>query len=391
MPTTITLNGLNVVALTLWHPWQGAWTAEVDFDLAAVPVVPSGPCTITIGTQVLVGTIDEDSTGKFGLKGQARVVGGGGGWQRPVRAQHFHNDAGLLSIAVLAATAAELGEVVLDATPTLLGVDYMRTAGPGSRVLAGRSWYVDAAGVTVVGSRVTLPDPRVEVMSWDPQERRAQLASDTLIMPGTVLVDERLGTATVRDVEQRWSSGSSSATAYCSDNAKSRIPAMLGAIAKEYTKAPGLRTHHYRVVLQGPDGRVTLQAVSPKAGIPDSVQIPVWYGVPGVEAEILPGCEVAVQFLDGDPSKPIVTSFDGSFLKLKLGGPVTTGVATQASQAALMLLVATLGTTLAAFANDAAVKAVAPLTWQALATAAAALAAGAALPANYSQTVEAGP
>ena len=65
--TTMLLNGLRAASVRLYMPWQGAWTADVDVDLSAVPVVPSGLVVLKIGDAVLSGAIDPDASGKFGV------------------------------------------------------------------------------------------------------------------------------------------------------------------------------------------------------------------------------------------------------------------------------------------------------------------------------------
>lgn len=312
---TILVNAFSAVSARLLTPWQGAWIADVDFDLAAVPVPPTGRVTLTVGTSgVLVGTIDDKASGRFGAKASARIVGGGNGWDKTVFPLHFHNDAGVLSTAVLSATAAQVGETVVDVMPERLDVDYVRFAGPASRVLGDRDWYVNAAGVTMVGPRVPVPaPPTVEIMTWEPATRRAELATDALVQPGMILVDTRFGTTTIRDVEQTFGADGSRATAWCSaatDTPGSRFGKALANLVKEAAGVALLKTYRYRVVLQAGDGRVTLQAVKRKAGVPDSVLIPIWYGVPGISALLVPGSEVMVQFLGGDPSKPVVVGFD---------------------------------------------------------------------------------
>lgn len=320
--TTILLNGLSAVAARLAIPGTGAWIADVDVDLALVPVVPSGRAVLVIGTETLLGTVDASGTGRMGEKARVQLVGGGGGWARNVPALHLHNDFGVTSTAVYSVTAASVGEVVLDTAPTVYGPDFVRSAGPASRVLAGVNWYVDATGITTVGPR--LPRPLglgVDILEWDPATKRAVLASDTIVWPGTLLVDERFGTATVRDVEQTFGPDGARVIAWCEtgsdaglESAGSRLARALGAVARESTGLPFLRRYKYRVVAQGVDGRLTLQAVAIGAGVPDLLQaIPIWPGVAGVEQKLVPGSIVLVAFVARDaplPPMPVVVGFD---------------------------------------------------------------------------------
>lgn len=333
--TTLLVNDLRAVSVRLFHPWEGAWTAEVDFDLSLVPTVPSGRVLLKINETILQGTIDPDASGRFGEKARARVIAGGGGWHKDVLPLQLHNDGGILSSAVIAVTAAEVGETAVVVVPARLGVDYMRTAGPASRVLAGLDWYVTLAGLTTVGPRAPLPmAPDVQILTWDPHENLAEIAYDGLITPGTVLVDPRFGTATVRDVEQTFGDGGARARAWCSpatETGSTKLITMLRSLTRESAGVANLKTYRYRVVSQTPPtpapltGRVTLQAIDPTIGAPHAIEVPIWYGVPGIRATLTPGTECGVVFLDGDPAQPAVVCFkdDSGAVKLAIGTGVS--------------------------------------------------------------------
>jgi hypothetical protein len=109
----ILLNQLPAVLAIVSIPWSGAWRIDLDVDLDASGVLPSGPALVTIGTTTLTGTIDPRASGKYGTTAKVRVIGGGGGWDKDVPDRHFHNDAGLPSAQIIAATAAEVGEVAI--------------------------------------------------------------------------------------------------------------------------------------------------------------------------------------------------------------------------------------------------------------------------------------
>ncbi len=378
MTTTLSLGGLDAVSVRLFQPWQGSWTAEIDLDLEAIPVVPSGAVVLRIGTAVLLGTVDPTASGKFGEKAHVRVIGGGGGWHRTVGSRQFHNDAGVLSSAVISATAAELGEKAVDATPQRFGVDFERTAGPGRRVLDGRDWYVTLAGVTTVGPRAPAPmSPDVDVLAWDPHAARADFATDAIVMPGTILVDPRFGRLTVRDVEQTFTAQGARGSAWCGTAAAPRLAGMLASLVREAGQTATLKAYRYRVVSQGVDGRLTLQAVSSTAGAPDSIALPPWYGVPGLKSLVTPGTEAAIVFLDGDPAQPAVVSFHG-------GDELSSGVATSLSMAALMIQLEALCTALGAFAGFPALAALSGGTAAAVVTAAGLVATTAAAPTTFS-------
>lgn len=356
--TTLALNALRATTMRFLIPQSGPWIADVDFELPPVPVVPSGRCTLKVDLQVLIGTIDPSASGRHGELARARVIAGGGGWHKPVKPLPFHSDAGVLSTQVLAATAAEVGEVLVDASPTILGVDYLRSAGPASRVLAGLSWYVDFQGITLVAPRVPIPlSPLATVLSWNAKEQRAEIACDTLIVPGTTIVNPEIGAVTVRDVEQTFSSKGARATVWCasesvagaitggSSSPKSRLTALLGALAREATGATFLKEYPYRVVSTNPaDGRLTVQAKTRSLGVPDALLLTVMPGLPGTTVIPKPGSEVMVGFANGDPALPVVVAFDKSqaleitidTLSLKVGAGALNVIAAPVGPSALL-------------------------------------------------------
>lgn len=311
----ISVNGLPAISVRLLVPWQGAWLADVDFDLDITGVVPSGKVALVIGSNTLLGTIDPIASGRFASHVRARVVGGGNGWQQVVTPQHAHNDGGVVSTDPITATASLVGETVIVATPTTLGADFVRFGdGPAYQVLRGLDWYVDFNGITQVSTRISTPvtDSDVHILSFDGLYQTAQIATETLLQPGMMLSDSRFDSATIRQVEQTFDANGSRATAWLSksDSTVYSLGGALGQAARTAVGLPTLRAYRYRVVSQNPDGRLVLQAVSKSAGIPDQLPIKVWYGAPGVSGKPAPGTIVVLQFLEGDPGQPIVVAFD---------------------------------------------------------------------------------
>ncbi len=341
-----TLNGLRAVSVRVLVPYQGVWIADVDLDPDLVATAPtSGPAAIVIGVPpvaTLLGVIDPLFSGSFVAAAKVRVVGGFGGWSKSVPAQDFENPAGVLSPAVLVPTGAIVGEKVTILVPELLAAaSYSRSAGPARRVLEGRSWWVDpTTGVTFVGGPrpPAPPDLSLQVLDWDPDTKTAELACDTLILPGTPLVDTRIGESPVivRDVEQTFDTRGSRATAWCSTGAVSRLQVALKALIRELAKTAHLKCYRYRVVnpppgdtsnakwnLQAVDRDSTTGAASP---MPDLIPGTVWTGMSGVLAKVAPSLEVLVHFVDGDPGQPVVVGFSTLALPLELTVDATVAV-----------------------------------------------------------------
>lgn len=309
----ITIGTIQVSSARLVVPWVGAWICDLSFDLPDGSALPAGKVTITASDTTLVGTVDPRHSGKVGTKASVRVVAGAGAWDSLVPPKHWHNDAGVSSSIVLATTAGEVGETVADGSPSRLGVDFARTAGPASSIFGG-AWWVDFAGVTHTGNRPAIT-ASPDVLNWDPVTNTVELVSDAPLAPGFVVTDSRFGSLTVRDVEQEWSSSSGRVRAWCGDapSGGGKLAAALKSVARAGAKVDFLKSYRYRVVLQGIDGRLTLQAVSPtSAGIPDQIAISIWPGMTGLTAKVLPGTIAILQFLEGDPSRPVVTGFEES-------------------------------------------------------------------------------
>ncbi len=329
----IFLNGLRGVSARVMMAKTGAWFADVDIDLEIVPVMPTGRAVLAIGVNVLNGSIDERASGRFGTKAKVRVVGGLG-WSQIVPALHIHNDAGVFSTAAYLAIGSAVQETVVEiGAPKLLGTDYVFTRGPASAILDGVEWWVDILGITHVGPRIPLPaPPTADILTWDPTTKVAEVASDILLTPGMLLADPiRFGVATVDDVEHTFGEGSARAIAWCSTpsvadaaaallapppaSAGAKVVQALSDMARKSSGSSKLKRYPYRVVVQGPDGRLNLQSTSlPPSDAPPFLRlIDIWAGVPGVTVKLVPSSIVLVSFIDqGDPAKqqPIVVGFD---------------------------------------------------------------------------------
>lgn len=326
---TLAVNGQRATKLRVLTPWSGVWEVEAELPVDPGGVTPTGSAVATVETSSLVGTIDGDRSGVFAAKGRLRIVGGGGGWEQVVPPKGYRNDGGLLSTAVLATTAAEVGERLVELLPFMMEKSYARAAGPASRVLAGLSWHVDHAGITRVGERIPTPaPPDVTLLDYDAHEGVADLATTTtLVTPGMIVTDPRVGTLKIRDVEQTFGDGGARAKAWCLPVTAvpapdglpgGRLIATMSAIAREAVGAVYLQDHRYRVVAQGPDGRVTLQAVERGAPVPSLKLTELAPGVPGTTMKLAPGSIVRVRFAEGEPTRAAVVGFESGPAPLEI-------------------------------------------------------------------------
>ena len=313
-----------------------------------------------------------------------RVVGGAGGWDRSVPPLHYHVDNGVSSTSVYTGAAALVGETIVESAPSSLGTDFMRSAGPASQVFGDLDWYVDFGGLTQVGSRpAAVADASLTLISWDPVQQRAELVCDSFVLPGTVLSDSRLNgaTPTIRDVEQTWDASGSRVVAWCASNPVGRLLSALTNAVRVLGRTASLKVYQYRIVLEGSDGRLNLQAVNPSAGMPDTLPLSVWPGMQGDSAELQVGKLVLVHFYEGpagSPPQPVVVGFDPSGLPVKrivdasgavAIGPsaglvsLAAGTSPLAIGEALAAVIAALGALGTAFQGLTAPSILAPGTW----------------------------
>jgi hypothetical protein len=312
------IEGHTVIRATVHVPARGVWWADVDLE--GDPDV-SGRVTLTLGQLELSGTILESQAGTHGLQRRVRLAGGAGGWGTVLRARAYHSDAGVQARTIVEDAAREAGEELGNISPAVerIGPDYVRQAGPASRVLedaiGGVPWWVDYDGKTQVGPRssAAAEGSSYEVLEYEPRARLVTLAVDDLraVGIGTVLSDRLDAQQTVRELEldvadvvrvRAWCGGDGSPFG--------RLVQTIEGLVARATDRQLFGLWQYRVSRMSGD-RVELQAVSQAAGLPDILPISMRPGAAGVHAELAQGAEVLVQFVEGDRAKPVITHFAG--------------------------------------------------------------------------------
>lgn len=315
------LDGQRLTKLRMVAANIGPWFAEVDLEEA--PTV-ARRVTITVGALQLSGTLLPQQAGAFALQRKCRIIAGAAGWSQSLKARAYHSDAGIKARLVAEDAAREVGETLGAFVPAAerLGIDYVRQIGVASRtledVIGGVAWWVDYAGVTHVGPRpaVAVDAAAYELLSFDPRARIATLAVDDpgAIVVGATILSERLeAPQTVREVSLHVTADGMRIVAWCGggEAEAGRLAGLLTTIARRATDRPLTGLYRYRVIRMAADARVELQAVRKVVGLPDIMPVSQWPGVPGVHAELAPGAEVLVQFVEGDRSQPIVTHYAG--------------------------------------------------------------------------------
>lgn len=302
-------------------PNVGPWTAEVEFIEA--PAL-TGRVTIQLGSETLTGTIIPSSDGTFGLKRQSMIVGGAGAWGTVLAPKHYHNDAGVRAQLIAADAARESGETLGAFVPAAerLTVDYVRGESAAAVALqvatGGNPWWVDYAGTTRVGPRPSSATDAAayELMAFNPHTRRGVLAIDSIaaVGIGSILsahldqpqtIRELILTVDGEGLRARFWSGAT-ADPHMSELAQVLQDIITAQLAKRL-----FGKYQYRVVQMRADGRVDVQAVRKIAGLPDQQTIRMFPGAPGLYPELTPGGIVLLEFLEGDPTQPVITGFIG--------------------------------------------------------------------------------
>jgi hypothetical protein len=329
--TVATVAGARARKVSLRVPNKGVWVAEVELENDQ-PL--SGRVEVVVGGLRASGTVDPSDTGTFGGVTRARIVAGAGRWGDDVAAKSYQNDLGVKASQVAQEAAAAVGETLGVFVPRAarLGKHFAREAAAAVVALelasGGAAWWVDYTGTTQVGTRAAgAADPRdYEVLAYDPDGRVVTLAVDRpeALAVGQTLAKNLPETLTIAELAITASPEDLTVTAWCGAGEGALQRAMRAVVSQMISgRLPGL--YRYRIVSAVGD-RVDLQAVRKAAGVPDLLKVSMWPGVAGSHATLAPSAEVLVQFLEGDPSQPVVTAFAGKDgagfvpLLLELGG-----------------------------------------------------------------------
>lgn len=325
----ISVNGHACSAAQVQCADWGAWW--LDCTLTEAETL-TGQVAIVFAGQAMIGTVV--AGGAIDGRAAYRIVGGHGGWGQTIAAKSYLDDSGVRAATVISDAARDAGEAVDGLPSTRLGAAYARAQGPASAALnliAPRAWRVDFDGVTRFGKRA----PSAYVGS-DPITQRDlangvyTIVTDDVrgLVPGVNIN----GSAPATDVEYHADGNRVSVRVWVGSRGSRRLSALERIVLGLFPDLRYRGAYEYRVVTQSGE-RLNLQPVRSATGMPDLQGVPVRPGMAGLKCKALLGCLVVVQFLDADPSRPIVTSFDSPGapgwmpLELDLGGPLALGVA----------------------------------------------------------------
>lgn len=323
------INGHTCSAARVQCADWGCWW----FDCTLTePEVLTGAASIAFGGQALRGTII--SGGAVDGRAAYRVVGGRGGWGKEIGPNSYLDDGGVKVSTVLGDAARESGEA-LDGTPaTRVGPVFTRAKGAASLVLneiAPRAWRVDFDGVTRFGKRPTINYTGSAVLTARDLARGVYtLAAEDVagLLPG-VSID---GSPGATDVEYELAGDKLTVRVWAAAGVSRGLAAIERIVLGLFPELRYRGAYEYRVVTQSGE-RLNLQPVRSATGMPDLKGVPVRPGMAGLKCKVLLGSLVVVQFLDVDPSRPVVTGFDAPDapgwmpLELDLGESPQLGVA----------------------------------------------------------------
>jgi hypothetical protein len=235
---------------------------------------------------------------------------------------------------VIGDAARESGETVEGAPPTRSGPVFTRAQAEASRVLneiAPRAWRVDFDGVTRFGKRATTSYTGSAVLTGRDLARGVYTfaAEDVAgFLPGVTIE----GSSPATDVEYELIGDKLTVRVWAGGLASRALNAIERIVLGLFPDIRYRGAFEYRVVTQSGE-RLNLQPVRSATGMPDLQGVAVRPGMAGLKCTALLGSLVVVQFLDADPSRPAVTSFDAPDapgwmpIMLELGGPGALGVA----------------------------------------------------------------
>ena len=308
------VNGLQIVGGTLIVPLVGAWTA--DLHLATDQAV-SGQATVVIGNLTLVGAVFRSEA--YGGQVRARIVGGYGGWRKPIASQGYGTGSGVKLSTVLTDAANACGEQVNIAADMTIGNAYVRVAFDTSvagdvlwqMVAQGHipAWYVAPSGVTQTQAwpTSTISTP-FTVTDQKPDEGMVEVATEDYAswLPGCTFTAPQLAQSyTSAGVHYIWDNDGKFRFEVLTDTGSG--DRMLGPIQQVIQKElqPTRFFGRYAYTIHHPTSTtVDASPVNPSLGLPDVQSVRIC--ADSLASYTPPdGGECHIMFLDGVPTAPI--------------------------------------------------------------------------------------
>ncbi len=311
--STISINGQRVVSGSIAIPMHGPWVADVVLSLAE-PLTPAA--SIVIGNLTLVGTVYRMAS--FAGSKSARVVGGAGGWRKPLPARGYSHDAGVLASTVMTDAARESGETIVVDQDRQLGTSWARDAGKAEgtlKLITGGIWWIDPAGVTQTRARdASLISTPFTAIAWSGGKGQFEIATEFYSdwQPGRTFNAPTIGSVQtvssvrfdatnngkLRLIVLSAASESDRATASIRNLIRSELASMLYCAPWEYTIAAGTSS------------KADLVSSDPR--MPDLTNVPYAPGLLGEKVTPAPGSLCTVAFINADPARARIVGIEGT-------------------------------------------------------------------------------
>lgn len=303
------LGGVAATRVRVQLPAWGRWWADID---TVDDTVLTGAQALKLPGMTLVGTV---YGAPYEGRGRYRLVGGAGGWSKQLKARAYLNDLGVRKSTVLSDLATETGETVDDLPDTRFSAHFARVQGPAFVTLnsvAPKGWHTDLAGVTRITTwPASTYSGEATITDVDEASQIVELTTDDLegLVPGVTLSTTVGDVGPASDVEIEIDTTSIKVRVLASQQLTRRLEAFSAMLDALDPRRRYRGTYEYRVVEQT-DNRVSLQIARVGSGMGDLSLVRIRPGIPGASFTLVPGALVLVSFIDGDPSRPAIVSFD---------------------------------------------------------------------------------
>lgn len=321
MTAVFTVNGYALNRATLRMNRRGVWTCGVT-PAESPPLVAGARATVVLGDLSLTGTLRPG--GSFGGTDTWNVIAGAGKWDTTLPASDpYRDDSGVKLSTVLDDLRREVGEIgmVLDIPDRSLGYAWTRPAGLASdtlRALVGDAWYVAPDGITHVGDRPSLASAAdsISVESYEVATAyavaRSSIDALSLFVPGRILAADGLpAPLPIAGIVAHVDPGSVRVSVFGEKGLAELFTAIVQALTA-HTKFHRIMPY---AVAEVSGARATVKpSDGGSADFPAERFIDQMPGVPGVVATLAAGARVGVEFVAGDPARPMITAYDPSVL-----------------------------------------------------------------------------
>lgn len=315
----LTINGKDVLDVTITEDRIGAWTANVEAD-SEDPI--TGSVTLDVEGEVFAGTVWQGDVDGGRWKGL--VVGGAGGTQKVIEGNYYVQPTARTVMQDLASAAGET--LSPEISPALLTKPLERWtrlqgfAHTAFRQLAdelGVEWRITRAGELWFGDETWLP---IKVSSvegaYSPEHRMLEVAyqdnenDSPVLRPGITYDDQKVQ----RVVTNANASGLRQYLFFDDERGSSGILNTIRRVIREvvWPKLQLARMHPARVISQDSEGSVTVVLDDPAIGGKSKglSRLPLVVGLPGTRVRTTSATRLRLIWDAGRPTKPRAGHFD---------------------------------------------------------------------------------